>query len=70
MCITTADNEFTHLPFSLVQPVPASTTGHHGFREKKFCVFILPHPIACGILVPQPGIQPMSPEMEDQSPNH
>ena len=26
--------------------------------------------MACGILVPQPGIQLMPPELEAQSPNH
>ena len=27
-------------------------------------------PVACGILVPQPGIEPASPALEVRSPNH
>ena len=32
--------------------------------------FFLPHRVACRILVPRPGIEPVSPAMEAQSPNH
>ena len=35
-----------------------------------FFSFFLLHYAACGILVPQPGIKPMSPAMEAQSLNH
>ena len=28
------------------------------------------HHMACGILVPQPGVEPMSPTVEAQSHNH
>ena len=36
------------------------------------CLFIYfwPHLAACRILVPQPGIEPMPPAVEAQSPNH
>ena len=33
-------------------------------------VFIWPQHAACGILVPRPGIEPVPPEVEAQSPNH
>ena len=32
--------------------------------------FFWPRHAACGILVPQPGIEPVHPEVEVQSPNH
>ena len=32
--------------------------------------FFLPHHVACGILVPQPGIEPGPPALEDRSLNH
>ena len=32
--------------------------------------FFWPHCMACGILVPQPGIKPVPPAVEVQSPNH
>ena len=36
-----------------------------------FLSFLLwPHPTACGILVPQPGIEPAHPELEVWSLNH
>ena len=38
---------------------------------KKLLIFISwPCHVACGILVPQPGIEPMPPEVEGQSLNH
>ena len=33
-------------------------------------VFVLPSHVACGILVPQPGIEPLLPATEAQSLNH
>ena len=42
--------------------VPGSrATGHFQFG---------PHRMACGILVPLPGIKPIPPAVEAQSPNH
>ena len=35
-----------------------------------FLFFFWPGPAACGILVPIPGIKPMSPALEDSSLNH
>ena len=35
-----------------------------------FCFFFLPHREACGILLPCPGIKPVSPSVEAWSPNH
>ena len=35
-----------------------------------FCVFFLPHPSTCRILLPQPGIEHASPALEAQSPDH
>ena len=32
--------------------------------------FLWPHRVACGILAPRPGIEPMSPAVETQSLNH
>ena len=32
--------------------------------------FFLPQPMACGILVPQPGIKPTHSDVETQSLNH
>ena len=37
---------------------------------KKILIFFWPCPTACGILVPQPGIEPMPPAVEAQCPNH
>ena len=34
-----------------------------------FCLFVFGH-MACRTLVPQPGIEPTSPAVEAQSPNH
>ena len=39
---------------------------HYGF----FFFFFWLHSMACGILVPGPGIEPMPPAIEEQSPNH
>ena len=37
----------------------------------QFIIIIFwPHYIACEILFPSPGIKPMSPTVEAQSPNH
>ena len=33
-------------------------------------IFFWPHCVACGILVPQPGIKPTLPALEAWSPNH
>ena len=33
-------------------------------------IYIRPRRAACGILVPQPGIEPVPPAMEARSPNH
>ena len=33
-------------------------------------LFVLPHLVECGILVPQPGIEPMSLVLEAQRLNH
>ena len=38
-------------------------------RVLGFFFFSLCH-MVCGILVPRPGIKPMSPAVEEQSPNH
>ena len=35
-----------------------------------FCFLFWLHCVACGILVPRPGIVPMPPAVEAQSPNH
>ena len=38
-----------------------------------FFVFVfvfLPHWAVCGVLVPQPGIEPLPVAVEEQSPNH
>ena len=35
-----------------------------------FLGFFLPHPVACGILVPQPGTESVPPAKELQSLNH
>ena len=35
-----------------------------------FFFFFWPHHAACGILVPQPGIEPVPPAVEAQSLNH
>ena len=37
---------------------------------KKFKIFSWPHHKSCGILVPQPGIEPVSSAVEAQSLNH
>ena len=33
-------------------------------------LFVWPHCTACGILLPRPGIKPVSPAVEAQHPNH
>ena len=36
-----------------------------------FCFFVFwLHHVACGILAPWPGIEPMPPAVEERSPNH
>ena len=42
------------------------------FRASPFraVLFFRPHHVACGILVPQPGIKPTPPALEMQSLNH
>ena len=40
------------------------------FNLKNFFFYFLPHHAACGILTPRPGIEPISPAVEAQSPNH
>ena len=36
-----------------------------------FCLFVFwPHPAACGILVPQQGMEPVNPVLEAWSLNH
>ena len=37
--------------------------------DLEVCLFLL-HLVACGILVPPPGIEPVPPRVEAQSPNH
>ena len=37
--------------------------------KKIFLIYFWPHHVACGILVPQPGIEPVSPVLELQSLN-
>ena len=56
--------------------------GHHTPGHQSFVVVVVLgffkidlysfwlHREACGILVPRPGIKPMSPEVEAWSPNH
>ena len=41
-----------------------------GPRKSGFIYLFRPCHVACGILVPQPGIEPVSPAMEAWSPNH
>ena len=33
-------------------------------------LFVWPHYVLCGILVPPPGMEPMPPAVETRSPNH
>ena len=40
------------------------------FPSLFFFVFFWLHRVACGILVPQPGIKPAPPAVEAQSLNH
>ena len=40
------------------------------FLGMKVFVFFLLHHAACGILVPQPGIEPVSSTVKAWSPNH
>ena len=42
----------------------------HFYLFVYFYFFFWPHRVACGILVPQPGIEPMPPAVEGQGPNH
>ena len=42
---------------------------HLGFCGVFIFIFFWPCPMACGILVPQPGIEHMSPVVEAQRPN-
>ena len=38
--------------------------------ERLFYFIFLPHHVACGTLVPHPGIKPATPALEARSPNH
>ena len=42
----------------------------HPLQHSFFCSFFPPHCVTCGILVPQPGIEPVPPKVETWSLNH
>ena len=54
----------THLQMDTLKP-PNS-----GSHSTSFFFFFWPLGLACGILVPQPGIEPRPPAVEVWSPNH
>lgn len=54
-------------------PPPAIVTTDHkfsGLRQQKFLILFWSCHVACGILVPQPGMKLMPPEVETRSLNH
>ena len=54
-------------------PPPAIVTTDHkfsGLRQQKFLILFWSCHVACGILVPQPGMKLMPPEVEARSLNH
>ena len=52
------------------EPLKDSELGNGFINLPFFFLFFWPRHAACGILVPQPGIEPMPPIMEVQSLNH
>ena len=47
-----------------------SLCGPRDTSHLELIFFFWPHPVACGVLVPRPGMEPGPPSVEAQSPNH